>query len=165
MKGGKVNTKKEIKVKVPAGIDAGMKLRLEDEGETGDKGASRGDLYIQIHVNKDEYFERQNNDLFCQVFISFPKASTGVKAEIQTFEGKELFIIPPGIQSGDILKIKGKGIKNINNHRKGDIFVKVNVETPKKLSKKQKTILKEFAKSRGEDLDRKVYLKREKIDF
>lgn len=162
---GKVKTKKEIKVKVPAGIDTGMKLRLEDEGETGDKGAPRGDLYIQVHVNKDKYFERQNNDLFCQVLISFPKAATGVKAEIQTFEGKELFIIPPGTQSGDIVKIKDKGIKNINNQRKGDIFVKVNVETPTKLSKKQKNILKEFAKSRGEDIDGKVQLKREKIDF
>jgi molecular chaperone DnaJ len=99
------------------------------------------------------------------VLISFPKAATGVKAEIQTFEGKELFIIPSGIQSGDIVKIKGKGIKNINNHRKGDIFVKVKVETPTKLSKKQKNILKEYAKSRGEDLDGKVHLKREKIDF
>lgn len=148
---GKIKEKKEIKVKIPAGIDDGMRLRLEDQGEAGDAGAPRGDLYVLVRLKKHKFFERENSNLFCQISISFVKAALGVQAEVATLDDTEILKIPPGTQPGEIFKLKGKGIVGVNNHRKGDLFIKVNVETPKNLSKEQKDLLSKFAKSRGED--------------
>ena len=128
-------------------------MRIPGEGEVGDNGASRGDLYILIKVKKHKLFKRQGNDLLCEIKISFPKAALGTKVKIPTFEGDEIIDIPSGTQPGNVLKLKGKGLQNINNHRKGDLYIKVNIETPKNLKKNQRDILKEFAKSTGEKLD------------
>jgi len=125
---------------------------MEGEGEAGDRGASRGDLYISIRVKKHELFERENSNLFCQVSISFAKAVLGTTLEIPTLEGKETLKIAPGTQTGKVNNLKGKGMKNLHNNRKGDLFVKVNVRTPENLTKEQKEIIKQFAKSRGENL-------------
>jgi len=152
---GKERKKKDLTVKVPAGVDSGMKLRLEGEGEAGDKGAAYGDLFIMLQVKKHKYFKRQDNDLFCGITISFPKAAIGTQVEIPTLDDKHMLKIPDGTQSGDVLRVKGKGITNVNNHRKGDLFVKVAVETPKSLNKKQKELLKQFSQSYGEQLDTK----------
>jgi len=150
---GKVKKKKVLKLKIPAGVDNGIKLRMEGEGEAGDRGASRGDLYISIRVRKHELFERENNNLFCQILTSFTKAALGTTVEIPTFEGKEFLKIAPGTQPGKVYKLKGKGIKDLHRNIKGDLFVKVNVRTPEKLTKEQKEIIKQFAKSRGENID------------
>ena len=151
---GKSTVNKALKLKIPQGVDSGMKLRIEKEGEAGDKGATRGDLFVIIHVKEHEFFHREENDLICQIPISFSQAALGAKFEIPTLEDTELLKIPPGTQSGDIIKIKGKGIKDIHRFRKGDLFVKLDVKTPVNLSKKDKDILRQFVNSRGEDIDK-----------
>lgn len=151
---GKTKEKKSFKLNVPPGVDNGMKLRVEGEGEAGDRGAARGDLYVVMRVKKHKYFDREDENLYCQVNISFPKAAMGTRVEIPTLEGKEILNIPSGTQPGDILRMKGRGVKNVNNHRKGDLFVKVDVATPKHLTKQQQELLRKFAEARGESLDK-----------
>ncbi|MGB2907575.1 MAG: molecular chaperone DnaJ [Candidatus Aminicenantaceae bacterium] len=149
---GKMKEKKTIKITVPAGVDTGMKLRVEGEGDAGDNRGRSGDLYVAIHVRPHKYFEREHDNLICQASISFPKAAMGTRIEIPIFESKEILDVPSGTQSGEVLKLKGKGLRNVNNHHKGDLFVRINVETPRNMSKKEKQMLRSFAESRGEDL-------------
>jgi molecular chaperone DnaJ len=149
---GKMRQKKKLAVKVPAGIDDGMRLRLEKEGEAGDREAPRGDLYVTVRVKKHEIFEREENNLFCQITISFIQAAMGATAEIPTLEENEVLKIPAGTQPGEVFRLKGKGIKSLGGYRKGDLFVKVNVKIPEKLTKEQKALLQQFAESTGEDL-------------
>lgn len=156
---GKVKKKKEIKIEIPAGVDDGIRLRIQGEGEAGDSGAPRGDLHVIPHVKKHDFFERKENNLFCQVLISFTQAALGTTVEIPTLEENESLKIPAGTQTGEFFKIKGKGIKNLESRRKGDLFAEVIVQTPVNLNKEQKGLLKKFSESRGEDLgkaDRKI---------
>jgi molecular chaperone DnaJ len=108
---------------------------------------------VIIHVKKHKYFKRDGNNLFCQIPISFAQAALGTKIELPTLEDNELLKIPAGAQPGDVFKIKGKGIKDLHRFRKGDLFVKLEVKTPKNLSKKDRDILRQFVHSRGEDID------------
>jgi molecular chaperone DnaJ len=150
---GKVKEKKTLRIKIPSGIDDGMRLRMEQEGEVGDFGAPRGDLYIIIRLKKHEFFTRKGNDLYCQVPLSFTRAALGAKVEIPTLTESEIVSIPPGTQPGHVFRIKDKGVKNIHSHRKGSLYVKIDVQIPVNLTKKQKAILKEFSESSGEKLD------------
>jgi molecular chaperone DnaJ len=150
---GKTKEKKTLHVKIPAGIDEGMRLRMEGESEVGDRGAPRGDLYIVVRVKKHKFFRREGNDLYCQIPISFTRAALGTKAEVPTLTGSEIISIPSGTQPGHIIRLKDKGIKDVHSHRKGSLFVRIDVEIPLNLSKKQKEILRKFAESRGEKLD------------
>ena len=153
MGSGKVKKKKALRVKIPAGIDDGMRLRMEQESEVGDLGARRGDLYIVIRLKKHKFFERNGNDLHCRIPISFTRAALGCKVSIPTLSGEEIVSIPAGTQPGHIIRLKDKGIKDIHGHRKGSLYVKIDVEIPSNLSKKQKEILREFAESSGEKLE------------
>jgi molecular chaperone DnaJ len=126
---------------------------LEGEGEAGDQGAERGDLYVITHLKRHEFFKREGNDLYCEISIPFTKAALGSTIEIPTFEGPESLRIPEGTQAGQTFRLKGKGIKDLYSHRKGDAFVKVVVKTPTNLSKEQKKRLRLFAESRGEKLE------------
>lgn len=150
---GKRKVKKVLNIKIPPGVDNGMKLRIDKEGEAGEKGAARGDLYLIIQVKKHKFFQRDGNNLYCQIPISIAQAALGTKIEVPTMEDNELLKIPAGSQPGDVLKIRGKGVKDIHSYRKGDIFVKLDIKIPSNLSKKDKEILRQFAKSRGEDID------------
>jgi molecular chaperone DnaJ len=150
---GKVKEKKTLRVKIPAGIDDGMRLRMERESEVGDLGAPRGDLYIVIRLKKHKFFEREGNNLYCQVPISFTRAALGTKMEIPTLTENEIVSIPPGTQPGHIIRLKDKGIKDIHNQRRGSLYIKIDVQIPANLSKKQREILVEFAESSGEKLD------------
>ncbi len=150
---GKVKEKKTLRVKIPAGIDDGMRLRMEQESEVGDLGAPRGDLYIVIRIKKHKFFEREGNDLYCQVPISFTRAALGTKVEIPTLTGNEIVSIPSGTQPGQIIRLKDKGIKDVHSQRRGSLYIKIDVQIPVTLTKKQKEILKEFAESSGEKLD------------
>jgi len=150
---GKIKIKKSLRVKIPAGIDDGMKMRMEGEGDVGDLGTPRGDLFIVIRLKKHSFFEREENHLFCQVPLSFVRAALGSEIEIPTLDGNEILTIPPGTQPGQVFKIKGKGIKDIHRMKKGDLYVKIDVKTPVNLSKKQKDILREFAHSAHEKVD------------
>jgi molecular chaperone DnaJ len=150
---GKTKKKKELTIKIPPGVDDGTKLRLEKEGEAGDQGAGRGDLYVITHMKRHSFFKREGNNLLCEINISFTKAALGSIIEIPTFEESELLHIPEGMQSGQTFRLRGKGIKDLYSHRKGDIFVKVLVKTPRNLKKEQRKILKQFAESMGEKLE------------
>jgi len=150
---GKTKIKKTLSIKIPPGVDNGTKLRLEGKGEAGDQGAGRGDLYVITHVKRHKFFEREGNNLICEISIPFTKAALGSTIEIPTFEGTEHLRIPEGTQPGQVFRIKGKGIQDIYGRRKGDIFVKVLVKTPKNLNKEQKKHIKKFAESIGEKLE------------
>ena len=150
---GKIKEKKTLNLKVPPGVDEGTKLRIEREGEAGDRGASRGDLYVIIHVKKHKYFEREGSDLYFRVPVSFTQAALGANLEIPTLEENETLKIPAGTQPDEVIKLKGKGIKDLHGFRKGDLFVKIDVQTPVNLSKEEKESLRQFAQLRGDALD------------
>jgi molecular chaperone DnaJ len=150
---GKEKSKKTLTIKIPAGVDEGSKLRLEGEGEAGEVGGTRGDLYVVIHTKKHEFFGREGNNLSCEISIPFTKAAWGTVVQIPTLDGPEELRIPEGTQPGEIFRLKGRGIKDLYSHRKGDLFVRVLVKTPTNLSKDQKRALKQFAESMGDKLD------------
>lgn len=151
---GKIRQKKNLKIRVPAGIDNGNRLRLEGEGEPGETESLRGDLYVAIRVAKHHFFEREGNDLLCDIPISFSQAALGSSLEIPSLDDNNIKLsVPPGIQSGEVLKLKARGIKDIQTHRRGDLYVRVLVKTPEKLTKEQKELLRRLAELRGENLD------------
>ena len=149
---GRVNEKVKIKVKVPAGIDDGQAISLRGEGELGYKGGENGDLYISIVVKKHTLFKRQDFDVICEFPITFAQAALGSDVEVPTLDGRVKYHVPEGIQTGAVFKLKGKGIPHLRGSGRGDQYVKVNVEVPKKLNEKQKEALKKFADLCGDDL-------------
>jgi len=150
---GKEKKRKSLNIKIPPGIDDGTRLRLAGEGEAGDAGAPKGDLYVLVRIRKHEFFEKEDNDLYCTIGISFTQAALGTEVEIPTLEKREKLKIPPGTQSGDEFRLKGKGIKSLHRDKKGDLYVKVIVETPRNLTREQKDLLRKFSQARGENLN------------
>lgn len=142
---GKVNKPRKITVKVPAGVHEGQAVRIAGEGEAGEQGGPPGDLHCHIVVKPHSIFGRQGNDLVCQIPISFATAALGGELEVPTLRGKGKLDVPSGSQHGEVFKIKGEGLPDLRNGRKGDQLVQVLIEVPKKLTDKQKTLLKEFA--------------------
>jgi molecular chaperone DnaJ len=147
---GRVKLKRSIKVKIPPGVDSGSRLRVHGEGEAGERGGPRGDLYLILHVSHNEIFERHDSDLSCEVPISFTTAVFGGEIEVPTLEGKVMMKIPAGTQSGRTFRLKGKGIAHLHDYGKGDELVKVQVDVPTDLNAEQKAALKEFAKVSGQ---------------
>ena len=150
---GHVKEKRTLKVRIPAGVEDGSRLRLIGEGEAGDEDMPTGDLYVVTRVRKHPFFEREGNDLACEIAITFTQAALGARIEIPTLEGNEVLKIPPGAQPGEIVRLKGKGVPDVSGRRKGDLFVKVQVKTPENLSKEQKALLGKLAELRGEDIE------------
>jgi molecular chaperone DnaJ len=150
---GHVREKRSIKVRIPPGVDDGSRLRLVGEGEAGDEDMPAGDLYVVTRVRKHPFFERDGNDLTCEINVSFTQAALGARIEIPTLEGNEVLKVPAGTQPGDVIRVKGKGVQDVSGRRKGDLFVKVIVRTPDKLSAEQKALLAKLAEIRGEDVD------------
>jgi molecular chaperone DnaJ len=144
---GKELKEKKLLVKIPAGVETGMQLKLSGEGEPGDRGGPTGNLYVFISVEKDEFFERHNNEIVCRVPISFTQAALGAEISIPALdrEPKETMLtIPKGTQSGDLLTIKGGGIPYLNRSGRGNQIVQVIVTTPRKLTKRQEELLREL---------------------
>jgi molecular chaperone DnaJ len=150
---GAVKEKRSLKVRIPAGVEDGSRLRLAGEGEGGDEGMPAGDLYVVTRVRKHPFFAREGNDLLCEIAISFTQAALGARVEIPTLDGDEVLKIPAGTQPGETLRLKGQGIQDVSGRRKGDLFVKVVVQTPENLSKEQKGLLSKLAELRGEDIE------------
>lgn len=150
---GHVKEKRALKVRIPAGVDEGSRLRLVGEGEAGDQGMPAGDLYVVTRVRKHPFFEREGNDLACEIALSFTQAALGARIEIPTLEGNEVLKVAAGTQPGEIIRLKGKGVQDVGGRRKGDLFVKVLVKTPENLSKEQKALLGKLAELRGEDIE------------
>jgi molecular chaperone DnaJ len=142
---GRDEKERTVSVKVPAGVDEGSRLRLRGEGEAGLNGGPSGDLYIFLHVQDHEFFERDGADLHCSIPISFVQAALGAEIEVPTLEGAVNMKVPAGTQSGKIFRLREKGLKTPNTSEVGDLMVVITVETPADLNSKQKRILEEFA--------------------
>ena len=141
---GTVRKTKKLEVSIPAGIDDGQRISLSGQGNAGENGGSFGDLVILVSVRKHSLFERDGNNIYFEMPITFAEAAMGAKITIPTLEGEGELTIPEGTQSGSVFSVRGKGIPYINSKGRGDLLVKVNIETPKGLTKKQKDLLKEF---------------------
>jgi molecular chaperone DnaJ len=148
---GRVEVQKTLSVKVPAGVDNGDRIRLSGEGEAGEHGGPSGDLYVHVIVRQHDIFQRDGNDLFCEVPISVVTASLGGELEIPTLNGRVNLKIPAESQSGKLFRLRGKGVKSVRGSQTGDLLCRVSVETPVNLTKKQKELLKEFEASMNED--------------
>ncbi|WP_298625506.1 molecular chaperone DnaJ [uncultured Legionella sp.] len=144
---GRIRESKKLTVKIPAGVDNGDRVRLSGEGEAGVHGGGPGDLYVQISVKKHSIFERQDNDLHCEVPISFIIAVLGGAIEVPTLEGRVTLKIPEETQTGKVFRLRGKGMKSVRGHGQGDLLCKVVVETPVNLSREQKDLLTQLQES------------------
>lgn len=144
---GRTQEQKTLSVKVPAGVDNGDRIRLSGEGEAGEQGAPAGDLYVQIAIKPHPIFERDENDLYCEVPIGFVAATLGGELEVPTLEGRVKLKVPAETQSGKLFRLKGKGVTSVRGGPPGDLICKVNVETPVNLNSKQKELLKQFGDS------------------
>ena len=147
---GYVKINKKLEVSIPAGIDDGQRIALRGQGNEGRNGGPAGDLIIQVSVRPHAVFERDGNDLYCEIPITFAEAALGAKIKIPTLEGEIEYDIPEGTQTGTVFTIKQKGINAVNSRSKGHLYVKVVVETPSGLNSEQKKLLRQFADSLGE---------------
>ena len=144
---GKIKRQKTLEVKIPSGIDGGMRIRSAGNGEPGTNGGPPGDLYIEIRLKKHDIFERDGDDLHCSVPISMVTAALGGEIEVPTLAGKAAIDIPEGTQSGKQFRLRGKGIKGVRASYPGDLYCHISVETPVKLSEHQRKLLKELEDS------------------
>ena len=144
---GKVKKQKTLEVKIPAGIDDGMRIRSTGNGEPGTNGGPPGDLYIEIRLKKHDIFERDGDDLHCQVPVSFITAALGGEIEVPTLAGKAAIDIPEGTQAGKQFRLRGKGIKGVRASYPGDLYCHIAVETPVKLTEHQRKLLRELEES------------------
>jgi molecular chaperone DnaJ len=143
---GRVVREKTLEIKIPAGVDNEMKLRISGEGDAGGKGGPAGDLYVVLNVQEHEFFERRDHDLYCHIPVSFPQAALGAQIKVPTLEGEEeKLTVPQGTQTGSTFRIKGRGVSKRGGSARGDLFVTVDVFVPAKLSREQKELLTKFA--------------------
>ncbi|MBG3013344.1 molecular chaperone DnaJ [Proteus faecis] len=146
---GRVERSKTLSVKIPAGVDTGDRIRLSGEGEAGENGAPSGDLYVQVHVRQHHIFERDGNNLYCEVPINFAIAALGGEIEVPTLDGRVKLKIPAETQTGKMFRMKGKGVKSVRSSSIGDLMCRVVVETPVKLNEKQKELIQQLGESFG----------------
>lgn len=149
--GGRTRSERSLTVKVPPGVDTGSRLRLSGEGDFGERGGPPGDLYIYLSVKPHQIFMRENDDIICEVPISFTQAALGAEIDVPSLDGQVKLKVPQGTQSGKVFRLKGKGIASVRTGRRGDEQVHIKVETPTKLTKRQKELLNEFADISGEE--------------
>ncbi len=146
---GRVEKTKTLSVKIPAGVDTGDRVRLSGEGEAGENGAPAGDLYVQVQVKQHPIFERDGNNLYCEVPINFAMAALGGEIEVPTLDGRVNLKVPAETQTGKLFRMRGKGVKSVRGGAQGDLLCRVVVETPVKLNDKQKQLLRELEESLG----------------
>ncbi len=164
---GRIRRRRKIRVKIPAGVDTGNSIRMQGEGEAGEPGASPGDLFVVIRVKPHPAFERRDDDVYSEMPISFVQATLGDEVEVETLDGKVKLKIPPGTQTGTRFRIKEKGIPHVRKNTRGDHFVRVTIMTPRKLTEKQKELLREFSEDGGDEISKedKSFFKRMKDAF
>ena len=150
---GKQNVKRKIKVSIPRGVDNGARLRIGGAGQVGERGGENGDLFIRIYIEDHPIYTRNGTEVIIEVPISFVQAALGDTIQVPTLDGKVDLKIPAGIQSGQILRIRGKGIPSLRGNGRGDEHVKIKVLTPQNLSSKQKDLLKEFGDLSGDKVN------------
>lgn len=144
---GKVERDRTIDVRIPAGIESGTRLRISGEGETGANGGPPGDLYIYVQVKEHSFFERRGADLYCTIPISLPQAALGAEIMVPTLDGEERLKIPAGAQSGQMFRLKGKGLANPHEGGRGDLFVRIQAVVPMKLTREQRKLFEELAET------------------
>jgi molecular chaperone DnaJ len=148
---GRAENTSRIKLKIPAGIADGSRLRSSGNGEAGIRGGAAGDLYVVIHIKEHPIFQREDDNLYCEVPISFTLAALGGEIPVPTLEGKANLKVPAGTQSGQVFKLRGKGVANVNARDHGDLFARLLVEVPTRLNSEQRQKLEEFASLCGEE--------------
>jgi molecular chaperone DnaJ len=149
---GRAVREKTVDLKIPAGVDAGDKLRVSGEGDAGGKGAPPGDLYVVLSVKDHEVFERRDHHLYCHIPVSFPQAALGSEIMVPTLDGDEVSVkVPSGTQSGSTFRIKGRGVNKRGGSSRGDLYVTVNLTVPEKLSKEQKDLIHKLAATMEDD--------------
>ncbi|MBY5949103.1 molecular chaperone DnaJ [Photobacterium rosenbergii] len=146
---GRKEETKTLSVKIPAGVDTGDRIRLSGEGEAGEFGAPAGDLYVQVHVAQHSIFERDGNNLYCEVPVSFTMAALGGEVEVPTLDGRVNLKVPSETQTGRMFRMRGKGVKSVRGGAVGDLICKLVVETPVNLSSRQKELLQELEETLG----------------
>jgi molecular chaperone DnaJ len=144
---GRLQKDRKLTVRIPAGIATGQKLRISGEGEAGVAGGPRGDLYVVIQVQEHPFFQREGNDLYCEVPLHFPTVALGGDIRVPTLDGEEPFTVPPGTETGTTFRIRGKGMPDVAGRGRGDLMVTVKVRTPKKMNKEQRKLLEQLAAS------------------
>jgi molecular chaperone DnaJ len=144
---GQVSKQRKITVKIPAGIATGQQLRLQGEGEGGLAGGPPGNLYVVVHVQEHEFFRRDGLNLFCEIPVNFTTVALGGEIQVPTLDGTEDVKVPEGTATGTTLRLRGKGMPDVNGRGKGDLFATVQVQTPRKLSKEQRQVLEQLAKT------------------
>jgi molecular chaperone DnaJ len=144
---GRVQREHKILVKVPAGVENETRIRYSGEGDAGKWGGPSGDLYVVLEVRAHKFFERDGDDLHCVMPVSFPQASLGTELEIETLHGPEMLKVPEGTQSGKEFRLRGKGVPHLNAHGRGDLIVEVRVQTPAKLTRQQKELMRQLSES------------------
>jgi molecular chaperone DnaJ len=146
-----VQAERAISVKIPAGVDSGTRIRLAGEGEPGARGGPPGNLYVVLRVKPHDYFHRQDTDILLQLDVNVAQAALGARFKVPTLDGDEELAIPAGTQSGDVFKMRGKGVPHLQRNGRGDQLVMVHVLTPTKLSQQQKELLTELSKTLGKE--------------
>ena len=161
---GSIRKTKTIEVDIPAGIDNGQMIKLGGQGELGTRGGPRGDLYIEVNVQSHPLFTRDGYDVYLEMPITFAQATLGERIQVPTLDGKVEYEIPEGTQTGTVFRLKGKGIPKLRSNVRGDQYVKVTVEIPKKLNEKQKELVREFARECGQEVHQRQKTLSDKID-
>jgi molecular chaperone DnaJ len=162
---GRLEKTKTLSVKIPAGVDSGDRIRLSGEGEAGEMGAPAGDLYVQVHVREHKIFQRDGNNLYCEVPISFTRAALGGDIEVPTLDGKLKLKVPAETQTGKLFRLRGKGVQSVRSGAAGDLICKVVIETPVNLSERQQQLLQELDNSMGSGAEAARYRPKEQGFF
>src|SRR5882757_6888739 len=149
---GRIRTRRSLTVKIPPGVEDGMRIRLAQQGEVGPGGGTAGDLYVEIHERPHDVYSRKGDDLHCRVALPMTAAALGTRMTIKTLDSEEPIEVKPGTQPASTLRIRGKGVPHLRGQGRGDLFVHLDVRTPTKLTVDQERMLRDFAKTRGEDV-------------
>ena len=150
---GRIKVNKKLKIKVPAGVYEGAQVRVSGEGEAGPQGTPAGDLYVVISLKEHAIFERDGADLYCTMPVTFPQASLGSEVDAPTLDGRVKIKIPAGTEGGRVFRLRGHGVPDVRNGgQKGDLYVRVQIAVPKKMSARQAKLLREFADETGDEV-------------
>jgi molecular chaperone DnaJ len=149
---GRVRARRNLTVKIPAGVEDGMRIRLAGQGEVGPGGGPAGDLYVEIHERPHDIFSRKGDDLHCRVTVPMTAAALGTRITIKTLDSEETVDVRPGTQPGAVVRLRGKGVPHLRGNGRGDLHVHLDVRTPTKLTSEEERLLREFARLRGEEV-------------
>ena len=149
---GRIIEERTYQVDIPAGVDNGSTLRLTGRGAVGPRGGAAGDLYVHVRVRAHQRFTRDGNDLVCEIPVAFTQAALGAHLTLDTLDGAEDLVVPAGTQSGRVFKLRGRGVPHLHGRSRGDVLVRVRVETPSGLSRAEEDLLRQLAEERGEEV-------------